>query len=164
MTFEELYKEYYDRVRWHCRRVLGSNEHMDDAAQKTFTQAHDVMQHGVEIKNWWGWLKNTAHARCTDIVRSENKARERERAYVMKLDGDRASHLDRIRAGRVAGFIPYIGDPYGKALHLVYIEGKKQKVAAKEMDLPYGYFRVVLQRGRDKLRELIDKVEDLVDG
>jgi DNA-directed RNA polymerase specialized sigma24 family protein len=114
------------------------------------------LRKGADIRNWWGWLKNTAFARSTDILRREGSIKDLERAYSVKIAEERSRSEDLKHSKKIAGYIKFMGDPYKKALHHVYIKGTSQKEAAKDMGITYEYFRVVLQRGRDKLREMID--------
>lgn len=165
MKIEDLYKEYYKRIERYCASVLGSNEFSDDAAQQTFTQANDQIEAKTDIRNWYGWLKNTAHARCVDIVRHETAARDREENYMERLT-EQKLEIDRLERELlsndiiVSRYIKFLPDLYRKALSLVHIKGVSQKEAAKRLGHKYGYFRVILQRGRDKLKDMISLSRD----
>jgi len=73
--FEELYQEFHPRVLMICRRMLGSLEEAEDAANDVFVKLPDSLETYDPSQPLARWLARVAGNHCIDLLRRRRSER-----------------------------------------------------------------------------------------
>ena len=152
-------EKYSDMVYRYCRVQLGNQADAEDAYQDTFLT---LVRKNPEFENeehLKAWLLKTAYYHC------KNKLRFRYRRQYEPLNdeiatGDQPQPVSDASV-RLIEALQKLSPKYSSVIHLMYYEGYTSLQIAQMLDINESTVRVRLKRGRDKLKELITKEEQL---
>ena len=68
-AFDELYTEYFPRLRRFCQRRLGDRQDAEDVAQEAFVRAWRALPRFAQDRRFYPWLTVIAANLCTDHQR-----------------------------------------------------------------------------------------------
>ncbi|MGE3819496.1 MAG: RNA polymerase sigma factor [Isosphaeraceae bacterium] len=159
---EEAFRELVDRhgptVRRACGRVLQDPHEIEDAVQCTFLilmrkapTVHDPQTLGK-------WLYGVALRVSSQARRDAARRRrhERRRAESDPTQVTPSLPLDDLRRV-VHEELSQLPEVYRLPLSLCYLNGRSHEEAAEELGWPLGTLKVRLVRGRDRLRDRLDR-------
>jgi RNA polymerase sigma-70 factor (ECF subfamily) len=161
-AFEILYREYYGRVFGLCRRLLGSGDPAEDAAQEVFMRAYRNFSKYDASQPFWQWIATIANNHCIDQLR----ARGRKQA----LFGDEATELDELPspdapvlseliaredAGALNEAIAALPDKYRVPLVLAYFHRSSYDDIAGQLNISRNHVGVLLLRAKQYLRDTL---------
>ena len=154
----DLYKKEFSNLVRFCRERLGSNKNSEDIAQQSFLRLREMDI--AEVKNLGRWLRGIARNLCREEIRKNRSERDAVTMWTMLSQRDVPNDLHR-HLKVLVKLIKGMPKPYSKALQYVYIDGVPQKKAAEKMKMAYNKFRMVLTRGRSRLAEMFNALEEL---
>lgn len=150
-AFEELVKRRQSSIRNLMRRCCGDPALADDLAQQTFIKAWISLRFLREIDAFPGWLKKIAisiwlqHLRKKDALNSTKEHDEIE--SVVKTSNGLKLDLDSALAK--------LPDIVRLCVVLSYNEGMSHSEIAKLSNCPLGTVKSHINRGSEKLRQLL---------
>ncbi|MBL6449951.1 sigma-70 family RNA polymerase sigma factor [Fulvivirga sp. 29W222] len=123
-----------------------------DILQEVSIKLHNALVRKVEIRNHTSWLYQVARNTISDHYRSQNISKT-QMASLPNRNASESCICD------LSGFIiqNYLPQKYSHALYLSDIEELPQQQIAKQMGLSLTATKSRIQRGRQKLRELVTK-------
>ncbi|MBL8793886.1 MAG: RNA polymerase sigma factor [Planctomycetia bacterium] len=158
-AFEALVRRHGPLVLGVCCRMLSDRNDADDAFQATFCvlvrKAHTITK-GESVGSW---LYQVAYHAAAKARAAAGRRRAREN-YHPNLDtaalaapADDASEL-RPALDEAVNRLP---EKYRRPIVLCYLEGKSNEEAAREIGCPVGTVWTRLNRGRERLRGLLQR-------
>ncbi len=76
MTFDTLYREYYERLYRFACRMLGTAEEAKDTVQETFVKLHSALGSETRIKNPRTWLYTVTANLCRNQLKRKTHYRD----------------------------------------------------------------------------------------
>ncbi len=157
-AFEELVLRHGKLVTGTCRRVLGDADLAEDAAQAVFlTLAHkaSALQGRASIAGWLHHVALNISLRARQ-AESRRKNHEREAGEMTRLKPD-TNELRSAAMKVLDGELDALPENYRMALMLHHLEGNTVEQAAERMNCPTGTVAAWLSRGREMLRERLER-------
>ena len=158
-AFEILYKEYYVRVYGLCRRLLGSSETAEDAAQEAFMRAFRSFHRFDSEQPFWQWIATIANRCCIDALRRQDKREDLfgdEADELAQLAGAEAPVLSEVIAAEdkalLSGAIAQLPARYRVPLVLAYFNGSSYDDIAGALGVTRNHVGVLLLRARQQLK------------
>jgi RNA polymerase sigma factor (sigma-70 family) len=160
-AFAELVRRHGAMVLNTCRRIVGNGNDAEDAAQAVFlTLAHKakaLRRHPT----LGGWLHRSARnisLRQRDALRTRIRHEGTQEARAMLSPPDGLDERQRAELREVLdGALDQLAERYRLPLVLHYLEGRTQDEVAQLLDLKPGTLASLLSRGRDQLRDLLQR-------
>ena len=161
-AFEILYRDYYSRVFGLCRRLLGSGDLAEDAAQEVFMRAYKSFSKYDIEQSFWQWIATITSNHCIDQLR----ARSRKQA----LFGDETAELEQLPSpdapvlsalisnedtGALNQAIAALPDKYRVPLVLAYFHQSSYDDIAEQLNISRNHVGVLLLRANQRLRNSI---------
>jgi RNA polymerase sigma-70 factor (ECF subfamily) len=140
-----------------ARRVPAPD--VDDVLQDVFVRLHQSLSQLRDEDRFGPWLYRVARSAISE------RLRQRERHPLSSQEAvDVPDHEDELEASGASDLAHYVvsliarlPSPYREALTLTELEGVTQAAAAEMLGLSLSGMKSRVQRGREKLRELIDE-------
>ena len=161
-AFEILYREYYGRVFGLCRRLLGTSESAEDAAQEVFMRAYRNFNKYKIDQPFWHWIATIANNHCIDLLRARSRSQRLfgdETEEIEELPGPEAPVLSELiateDAQRLNQLVAELPDKYRVPLVLAYFHGSSYDEVARQLEISRNHVGVLLLRARQRLRERI---------
>ena len=168
-AFEILYREYYPRVYGLCFRLLSVNELAEDATQEAFMRAYKNFRNYDVEKPFWQWIAAIANNHCVDVLRRQHKQGELFGSEQAELDQapDRvAAPLNQLIAQQHAQAlnkaIAALPAKYRVPLVMAYFSQMSYDAIAEQLDIQRSHVGVLLLRGKERLRRVLDADADRV--
>lgn len=150
-AFAELVRRRQSAVRNLMRRLSGNPALADDLAQQVFMQVWQSLRSLREAKAFPAWLKRLAVRVWLQQLRGKDALRE-----AGELDGLEAAAREHTSAGmdldRALAVLPA---PVRLCIVLSYQEGLSHREIAELTELPLGTVKSHINRGSERLRELL---------
>jgi RNA polymerase sigma factor (sigma-70 family) len=156
-ALESLVRKHGPLVVSACRRVLKSEADIEDAFQATFVVLMNDPAAVRKVKSLGSWLYGVAHRISLQVV-SKNRRRDRiEKSSASPAKGA-SDDLSLAEACRILHEeLDRLPDKYRHVLMHCYLEGKSRDEAAAELGLTLNEVRGALERGRERLRNRLEK-------
>ena len=153
-----LWRAFESQLRGYAARRVKESE-LDDVVQETFLRIHRALESGTEVRDLRGWVFQVLRSAIADHHR--RRARSREDSAGAEIDDaptdERAEGANENE--RVGGWLPFfieaLPPTQREALRLVEIEGLSQAEAARRLGVPVATLKSRVQRGRKRVRELV---------
>ncbi|MBQ9542060.1 RNA polymerase sigma factor [Ruminococcus sp.] len=170
-AFEQLYRQYRDKLYFFVLKNVGSREAAEDVVSETFI---DAMQNigGLKAEEAFGsWLYSIAYRKCIryneENSRTAHFESEEEQESVMsdqglnepiKLPDDYA--VDRHRQAQIKDIIDSLSPEMRSAIILYYYDERSVGEVAKILDISENAVKKRLFDARRKIRTKIEKLMD----
>lgn len=158
-AFGIIYAEYYRRVFGLCRRLLGSVDLAEDAAQETFMRAYRNFHKFDSKEPFWHWIAAIASNHCIDLMRRRSRDGApfgAEQAEAELPDGAGAPVLAELvareDADRVNAAVAALPDRYRVPLVLAYFREASYDEIAAQLGITRTHVGVLLLRAKERLR------------
>ena len=153
-AFEDMVRACQGRVLRTCLRLLGGSVEAQDVAQETFVKAFTHLDQLDPQRSPLPWLTTVATRLCLNRIRSRQRAREDEldEAFDAPVEEDWLRGEDQRRLQSALQRLP---DNSRAVLVLFYLEEWSCKEIAEALGLSESNVKVLLHRGREKLRSLL---------
>ena len=171
-AFEELVRLHQDRLYDFCVRMLGDREEASDLVQDIFVSAHQHLGRFREDARLSTWLYRIGKNHCINRLKYlQRRGRGRSEAYGEQSEGaladalgsppgpDAALESAREQA-RVQWAISQLEPDARMLVALRDIEGLSYEEIVDITELPLGTVKSRLHRAREKLANLLGRVEE----
>jgi RNA polymerase sigma-70 factor, ECF subfamily len=153
------YRELEARLRPFVARRVSTASEVDDVLQDVFLRMQRSLSALRDEERFEPWVYQ--------VARSAIAEHRRTRARHPRAVGDPPEAVDpgepeddgavaREVAGSLAPFVAMLPSPYREALTLTELEGTTQRDAAEMMDVSLSGMKSRVQRGRERLRKLLE--------
>lgn len=158
-----LYSTYYKRVYNSCYRILQNPQDAEDAMQESFMKVFSRLNLYREDTPLEAWLLKIAVNTSIDKLRENTpvfmEIREELSREVETPDESDDREVIRKRADEVRRAIGKLPSKYQLVLNLNLLEGLDFEEIAEVLQLKAGTVRIQFLRGKEKLKEIIQKTK-----
>jgi len=141
-----------------ARRVSAAD--VDDVVQDVFIRVQRALPDLKDEQSFAPWLYQVARSAIAEAHRQQGRqpTLSPDEALDKPAPSDDASPtpLEQELASYLAPFITRLPSPYREAITLVELEGLTQQAAADALGISLSAMKSRVQRGREKLRELLE--------
>jgi len=154
-AFDELYAEYYDRLRRYCERRLHDAGLAEDVAQEAFTRAYRALPRLRGERRFYPWLTVIASRLCIDTVRKNGRAVPvaEPPAPAQAVAGPEDVAMAAVDRDHLVAALAAIRPRYREVLRLREDEGLSAREIAAHEGTSVGSVEVALHRARHALRQ-----------
>ncbi|MDQ2644566.1 MAG: sigma-70 family RNA polymerase sigma factor [Myxococcota bacterium] len=138
-----------------ARRVPAAD--VDDVLQNVFVRVQQGLPRLRDQERFIPWLYQVARSAVQENLRQRARhplAGEHEEQA--QLDAEASATSDSGLAAFAASAIAHLSSPYREALTLTELQGRTQSEAAEVLGISLSAAKSRVQRGREKLRELLE--------
>jgi RNA polymerase sigma-70 factor (ECF subfamily) len=153
------HQELEQRLRPFVARRVPSPD-VDDVLQDVFVRLHRALPQLREEERFGAWMYRVARSAIAENLRQRARhplTKEEPRELSEPITEDDSSEGECALAGYLVPLIARLPSPYREALTLTELEGMTQHAAAEMLGISLSGMKSRVQRGREKLRELIDE-------
>jgi RNA polymerase sigma-70 factor (ECF subfamily) len=141
-----------------ARRVPAPD--VDDVLQDVFVRLHQSLSQLRDEDRFGPWLYRVARSAISERLRQRDRHPLSREEAVEVPDHEAEPESEPSGANELANYvvslITQLPSPYREALTLTELEGVTQAAAAEMLGITLSAMKSRVQRGREKLRELID--------
>jgi RNA polymerase sigma factor (sigma-70 family) len=157
-AFVVLLKRHGPMVLQVCKRIQANEHDAEDAFQATFLLLARKANTIRKRESVASWLYGVAHRLAIGMKGSGLRRQQRERqAADMRAKTPVSNEASVDLEATLDKALRQVPEKYRAPLLLCYLEGKTQEEAAKHLGCPLGTVRSRLARGRDRLREVLER-------
>jgi RNA polymerase sigma-70 factor, ECF subfamily len=153
MSTDEIWTGFSDQLFAFIIKRVKNEDVAHDILQNVFEKIHsklDSLRSDAKLKSWLYQITRNA---IIDYFRARRFEDVSELSNISDSDEDNAIY--EAAEGCVRRFLNHIPKDQMEAIKAVYYEGRSQKELAEELDISYTALKSRVQRGRNKLEELI---------
>ncbi len=153
--FGSVYEAYADQLYRIAFSTTGRREDAEDAVHDVFLKYIETKPTFHDDEHRRAWLIRVTVNRCRDILR-----RHKVRAYLsMEEAGDLPASPEDFGGNRVLYYISLLPPKYRSAIVLHHLENYSVEKVAEMLGASVSAVKMRLSRGRDALKEIMDKEE-----
>lgn len=159
MQAEAIWINVQAKLKAFVRRKIQDDASADDVLQEVFLKMHHNLPQLKEEEKAEYWLFRIAQNAVNDHFRQQRKpALPLPKLEAPFLENE-AEQTTRALTEEVSQWLPFmlelLPEKYRQALYLTDIEGLSQRELAEKLQLSYSGAKSRVQRGREKLREVV---------
>lgn len=157
MTFKEIWNTHENHLLNFIRTKMDDEESSGDVLQEVSIKLLDNLNRKTEIKNYKTWLFQVTRNTIADYYRKNKKQSE------LSINQPEMDNFSDTCICDLSGFIiqTYLPEKYSRPLYLSDIEQKPQQEVAEMLNLSLSATKSRIQRGREKLKELVTDCVDV---
>jgi RNA polymerase sigma-70 factor (ECF subfamily) len=168
LNTETLWKEFSEHVRAYIRSKVSSDEVAEDIVQDIFVRIHQGLGGLKHEDRLQSWVFGIARRSLADYYRKKSRKRSQPTETIANdTDPEEEKEIDNLTAFEgehsvheevLSWLIPMIDelpDKYRLPLKMADVEGKTQQEVADELGLSLSGAKSRVQRGREKLGEVL---------
>jgi RNA polymerase sigma factor (sigma-70 family) len=157
-AFVALLKRHGPMVLQVCRRAQGNEHDAEDVFQATFLLLARKAGSIYKPESLASWLHGAANRLALEARKQDARRQAREkRAADMRRTSGVCSKTPADLQAALDDALRLVPVKYRTPLLLCYLEGKTQEETARQLGCPIGTVRSRLARGRDRLREVLQR-------
>jgi len=150
-----------DTVLRVCTLYFGGKPDRDDAFQETFLKYAHTRQEFVDDEHRKAWLIRVATNVCKDMLKQSSA----KIVLLDQIDETARPEWDQREEGARQAYeltcaLKKLDDKYRITLYLKYYEGYSAPEIAETLDMPENTVYTNLARGREKLKEVLNRDEE----
>jgi RNA polymerase sigma-70 factor (ECF subfamily) len=155
------WNELEQKLRPFIQKRVARDADTDDVLQEVLLRVHRGIGGVHDEERLDAWIHRIARNAITDHLRARLKhppalsAETPEEPDLGDDEDDRQAARDLSRC--LSGFVAMLPSPYREAITLTELEGRSQKEAAEMMGVSLSGMKSRVQRGRAKLREMLEE-------
>lgn len=153
------YRELEERLRPFVARRVPSSE-VDDVLQDVFLRAQRALPELRDDERFGSWLYRVARSAIAESHRQRSRhplLTEEPPERAEAIERSEPSALEAEVAAYLVSLIARLPSPYREAITLTELEGLSQQAAANALGISLSGAKSRVQRGREKLRALLDE-------
>lgn len=151
---ERLWNDFHERLRSFVRGRVRDDSLAEDIVQDIFLKVHTRASQLRDEEKIAPWLYQIARNAVIDHVRKP-RIEGREDETVAAAEPDGPLFAEQRLAESLGSMIDELPEPYREAVRLTEIDGLTQAEMAARVGISVSGAKSRVQRGREKLRELI---------
>ncbi|MFC1479545.1 RNA polymerase sigma factor [Planctomycetota bacterium] len=161
-AFNVIVKAYQTRIRMYAAGLLWDKLQVDDTAQEIFITAYKKIDLYDPEQPFYPWLKGIAY----NIIRNANRKFERHQKTIDRFLEFRECTKETVREAHsyIEGLLSYlreclsdIPETLAAILTEYYMQSRTAEEIAHVQEKPASSIRVMLMRGRERLKECVDR-------
>lgn len=164
-AFDALYREHYPRVRSYCRRMLGTPEEAEDAAQEVFMRAFRAFGRYRSRDPFGPWVGAIATNYCIDVLRSRGRFNA---VFDLTDDSDAedptlngaATLISDYESQAITRAVEALPDRYRLPIVLAYYSDASYDEIADTLGITANHVGVLLSRGKEQLRRHLSQLHE----
>lgn len=150
-TFIESWADFQPKLKQFINAKVKSEADTNDILQDVYIKAFTKINTLKQPDKLSPWLYSIARNEVNSFFNSKKKIL----SETFVLDANTSEIFNVPIADYAEPFINALPEKYSEALKLVYIENLSQKELAKRLNISYSGAKSRVQRGKQKLKELI---------
>ena len=154
---EKIWRGGEPGLRGYIRRKVADEMDVDDILQEVFIKMQQRLHQLRDDQKVTSWLYQIARNAVVDYYRERQKERRLAVTSFDEEDGPAAPDLTHAFAQWLPVAIATLPDKYREAIYLTEIEGLSQRELAERLGISYSGAKSRVQRGREKLKVVIDQ-------
>lgn len=164
-AFDALYREHYHRVRSYCRRMLGTPQDAEDAAQEVFMRAYRAFGRYRSRDPFGPWVGAIATNYCIDVLRSRGRfnevfdTRDAEEPED-PADNGAATLISDYESRAITRAVEALPDRYRLPIVLAYYADASYDEIADALGITANHVGVLLSRGKEQLRRHLSQLHE----
>ena len=157
MTFNEIWNTYESHLLNFIKTKVDDESIANDILQEVSIKLFDTLNRKIEIRNYKTWLFQVTRNTIADYFRKNKKQTE------LPINEPEIHTDSSVCVCDLSGFViqTYLSQKYSKPLYLSDIEKIPQQKIAEQLNLSLTATKSRIQRGRKKLKELINECVDI---
>ncbi|RPI04654.1 MAG: sigma-70 family RNA polymerase sigma factor [Ignavibacteriae bacterium] len=159
-SFENIVRQFSNRVYNHAFRVLGNREQAEEATQDVFLKIYRSLEsfRGESTLSTWIW-RITANVCITQAKKSRLETSPLDSDEIDSISDDEPNPeqalLNNETKDEIANAISRLPYREATAINLFYLEEMDYGEIANILEIPAGSVATALHRGRERLRKLL---------
>ncbi len=169
-TFEEIYKQYYEKVKSYVTSKIGNDNNIEDLVQEVFIRVYKYLDSYDSSKgNFYNFILLNANNVIIDYVRKKKVRENRNSDCDIETIKDDDFDLEEIGEHAeekqiLKSIMDELPDTYKEIIELIYIKDLSNKAAANIMGKNVVSFKSTLYRARKELKKkLFEKYPEMRD-
>ena len=151
-AFDDLYRQYYPRLRSFCQRRVGDAHTAEEIAQESFIRAMRALPQFAGEQRFYPWMTVIAKRLCIDHHRRHARVEPNAVIDLGFVNPD-LDHLDTaVDHGFVKEAVAQLAPRHREVLDLREGQGLSYQDIADQMDVPVTTVEALLHRARKALR------------
>jgi len=152
------HRELEERLRPFVARRVPSSD-VDDVLQDVFLRAQRALPDLRDEERFGAWMYRVARSAIAESHRQRERhpLADLETTEPLEIDSDSPTPLETEIAAYLVPLISRLPSPYRETLTLTELEGFTQQAAADALGVSLSGAKSRVQRGREKLRALLDE-------
>ena len=157
-AFVALLRRHGPMVLQVCRRIQSSSHDAEDVFQATFLLLARKAGSIRKPESLASWLHGVAHRLALEAKAQATRRQTYEReAAQMRSTSNSSVETGQELQGTLDEALRQVPEKYRVPLLLRYLEGKSQEEVARQLSCPVGTVRSRLARGRERLKEVLER-------
>jgi RNA polymerase sigma-70 factor, ECF subfamily len=159
--FLEAYNKFSDAIFRHCYYCIFDREEAKDFTQETFLRAWKYLSEGKEVKNIRAFLYKIANNIIIDNSRKKKSIsldQIIEKGFSPKID-EREKTENYFSGKEIIKIINSLDGKYRDVIVMKYIDDLSSKEIASILDETENNVYVMIHRGFDKVRKILEEQE-----
>ena len=152
---ESVWAELSDTLKRFILKRVGNEQAAEDILQDVFVKIHAGIADLSDDRRLQGWVYQIARNAIVDFYRKPQPGQELLEDLAAGPTDDENDETGRKLARSLRGMVEQLPDEYRQAMLLSAFEGLTQKEVAARLGLSLSGAKSRVQRGRDKLRDLL---------
>ena len=153
MTFNDIWRTYEGHLLNFINSKIEDKLNAKDILQEVSIKLFDNLNRGTEITNYKSWLFQVTRNTIADYYRKSNKHLDLQINTIETTNINSTACVCDLSSFIIKNYLP---EKYSEPLYLSDIEKKPQQEVAEILNLTITATKSRIQRGRVKLKELID--------
>ncbi len=159
MAFDIVWNQHKDELFSFVKSKIDNQTCAEDMLQEVALRFYSELAKGVSIENKRAWLYRVTNNLIIDYYRKTDKREEKISSFFdFEMDNDQETCVCELSGFVIQNYLP---KEYSEPLFLSDIEKVPQKLIAKQLNLSLSATKSRIQRGRIKLKELVEECVDL---
>jgi RNA polymerase sigma-70 factor, ECF subfamily len=152
---ENVWAEFSDTLKRFILQRVGNEQAAEDILQDVFMKIHAGIAGLSDERRLQGWVYQITRNAIVDFYRKPQPAQDLREDLVAINGDDDDSDVERKLARSLRGMVEQLPEEYRQAMILTAFEGLTQKEVADRLGLSLSGAKSRVQRGREKLRDLL---------
>ncbi|MBW4667333.1 MAG: RNA polymerase sigma factor SigZ [Cyanomargarita calcarea GSE-NOS-MK-12-04C] len=152
-----VWQEFHQRLRGFITQRVNNPADVDDILQEVFVRIYQRVTTLRDTERLESWIFQITRNAIIDYYRKAYHQPEfttEDALEVLAIDEDPVVFNQQM-AACLRPLLEHLPEPYRKALQLAEFEGRTQKAIAQELGISLSGMKSRVQRGRQKLKELL---------
>ena len=152
---ESVWEDFSDTLKRFILKRVGNEQAAEDILQDVFLKIHAGIAGLSDESRLQSWVYQITRNAIVDFYRKPSPGQELPEDLVAMNGDDDESDVERKLAYRLRGMVEQLPAEYRQAMIFTVFEGLTQKEVAARLGLSLSGAKSRVQRGREKLRDLL---------
>ncbi|MEM7306617.1 MAG: RNA polymerase sigma factor SigZ [Planctomycetota bacterium] len=155
VSTERLWELLSDRLRGFFAQRVRDPQAAEDLLQETFVRIHGGLEELSDRDRIEAWVFRIAHNLVIDLRRARGSDDVDQPDDLAEREPEPPDNLNHVVGGWLPAMVAELPERYRAAVQLYELEGVPQREVAQRLGLSLSGAKSRVQRGREKLKELL---------